>query len=112
MFFSFSLISMYFLLPETENRTLEDIEIHFSDNNRKLTDIRIRKVNDLNKNKTMELPIDEKPPQSHEIIEIKSMTPSVILDIVSATNIPRNDIDNRIDGFVNKAFVIDNDKAK
>lgn len=25
-------------MPETEGRTLEDIEIHFADNNRKLTD--------------------------------------------------------------------------
>lgn len=29
---------MYNILPETEGRTLEDIEIHFADNNRKLTD--------------------------------------------------------------------------
>ena len=34
---------MYFLIPETENRTLEDIELHFSDNNRKITDIKIAK---------------------------------------------------------------------
>lgn len=29
---------MYNILPETEGRTLEDIEIHFADNTRKLTD--------------------------------------------------------------------------
>ena len=29
---------IYNILPETEGRTLEDIEIHFADNNRKLTD--------------------------------------------------------------------------
>lgn len=34
---------MYFLLPETENRSLEDIEIHFSDNDRKMTDRKIKK---------------------------------------------------------------------
>lgn len=34
---------MYFLLPETEDRTLEDIEMHFSDNKRKLTDRKIQK---------------------------------------------------------------------
>lgn len=39
----YSLILMYFLLPETENRTLEDIEIHFSDNQRKMTDRKIQK---------------------------------------------------------------------
>jgi len=30
-------------LPETERRTLEDIETHFSDNNRKLADRKIKK---------------------------------------------------------------------
>lgn len=34
-------------MPETENRTLEDIEMHFSDNKRKLTDIYIRKAADI-----------------------------------------------------------------
>lgn len=29
---------MYFILPETEGRTLEDIDDHFSDNQLKLTD--------------------------------------------------------------------------
>ncbi|XP_052868649.1 facilitated trehalose transporter Tret1-like [Anopheles cruzii] len=32
---------VYFFLPETEKRTLEDIELYFSDNKRKLTDIYI-----------------------------------------------------------------------
>lgn len=36
--FLFSLIAMYFILPETEGRTLEDIDDHFSDNQLKLTD--------------------------------------------------------------------------
>lgn len=31
-------------MPETENRTLEDIEFHFSDNSKKLTDRKIAKV--------------------------------------------------------------------
>lgn len=30
-------------MPETEDRTLEDIEVHFSDNQRKITDRRIQK---------------------------------------------------------------------
>lgn len=34
---------MYNILPETENRTLEDIELHFSDNSKKLTDRKIMK---------------------------------------------------------------------
>lgn len=36
------------ILPETENRTLEDIEIHFSDNKLKLTDRKIPKLNKIN----------------------------------------------------------------
>lgn len=35
-------IAMYFTLPETEQRSLEDIERHFSDNNRSITDIHIK----------------------------------------------------------------------
>lgn len=34
---------MYFILPETENRTLEDIERHFGDNSKKITDHKITK---------------------------------------------------------------------
>lgn len=35
---------MYKILPETENRTLEDIEMHFSDSSKKLTDWKIQKL--------------------------------------------------------------------
>lgn len=38
------LILMYKILPETENRTLEDIEMHFSDNSKKITDRKIAKI--------------------------------------------------------------------
>lgn len=34
---------MYLIFPETEKRSLEDIEIHFSDPTKKWTDIHIRK---------------------------------------------------------------------
>lgn len=37
-------ILMYNILPETENRSLEDIELHFADKSRKLTDRQIRKM--------------------------------------------------------------------
>lgn len=37
------LFYIYKYLPETERRTLEEIEIHFSDNEKKLSDIKIRK---------------------------------------------------------------------
>lgn len=40
---------MYAILPETEDRTLEDIELHFSDNNRKLTDRKIGKFDSITK---------------------------------------------------------------
>lgn len=37
------------MLPETENCTLEDIENHFSDNDRKLSNIHIRRSIDIGK---------------------------------------------------------------
>lgn len=37
---------MYFILPETERCSLEDIEIHFSDNTRGFTDIKIKRIQD------------------------------------------------------------------
>lgn len=42
---SFRLIIMFFILPETEQRSLEDIELHYVDNTKKITDIRIE-IND------------------------------------------------------------------
>lgn len=36
-------VFIFIFVPETERRTLEDIEIHFSDNNRKMTDRKIKK---------------------------------------------------------------------
>lgn len=35
-------VAMFYTLPETENRSLEDIERHFSDNSRSITDIHIK----------------------------------------------------------------------
>lgn len=39
---------MYVFLPETENRTLEEVELYFSDKTRKLTDIHIKKASEAN----------------------------------------------------------------
>lgn len=39
----FRFVVMFFILPETEQRSLEDIELHYSDNTKGITDIRIRK---------------------------------------------------------------------
>lgn len=44
------LIYAYFTLPETEGRSLEDIELHFSDNSKKLTDRNIVKTSNLEQN--------------------------------------------------------------
>lgn len=41
---AFGLILMYNILPETEGRTLEDIELHFSDNSKNITDRKISKL--------------------------------------------------------------------
>lgn len=35
---------MYNILPETEGRTLEDIEVHFSDNTKSITEHKVRKL--------------------------------------------------------------------
>lgn len=43
------LIFAFIVLPETENRTLEDIELHFSDNSKKFTDRKIIKSKSANK---------------------------------------------------------------
>lgn len=37
---------MYKILPETENRTLEEIELHFADNSKKLTDREIANIHE------------------------------------------------------------------
>lgn len=39
--YNYRLVVMFYILPETENCSLEDIESHFSDNNKKITDINI-----------------------------------------------------------------------
>lgn len=40
----FSLVLAYYIMPETEKRSLEEIERHFSDPTIKITDIYIRKL--------------------------------------------------------------------
>lgn len=41
---TFGLILIYKIMPETENRTLEEIEMHFSDKSKKLNDRKIASV--------------------------------------------------------------------
>lgn len=50
------LILMYKILPETENRSLEDIEMHFSDNSKKITHHKIPKIG--SKRSTLESSFD------------------------------------------------------
>lgn len=44
------IIVMFNILPETENRSLEDIEIHFSDKTKKITNYRIERLDSYYKN--------------------------------------------------------------
>ena len=49
---------MYKILPETEGRTLEDIELHFSDDSKKFTDHKIpkpKKITPKNENDSSEM---------------------------------------------------------
>lgn len=74
---------MYYLLPETENRTLEDIELHFSDNSRKMTDIYIKKNSAKNNGHRNNVESFEKANRQKpiltisEIVEMNNKTPSV-----------------------------------
>lgn len=43
------LILMYAIFPETEGRSLEEIELHFSDNNKKMTDWYIPRKDEVRK---------------------------------------------------------------
>lgn len=56
---------MYLIMPETEGRTLEDIEYYFSDNKRKLTNIHIPiNVCEVNTSKTI-----AREPQQYNLVE-------------------------------------------
>lgn len=43
---------MYKILPETTNRSLEDIELHFSDKTKKITDRKIPATKNVKKSNT------------------------------------------------------------
>lgn len=69
---------MYSILPETENRTLEEIELHFSDNSKKLTDRKIVKLAAEEHAKDEEAAIPPKPISIiSDFIEMKNGISSV-----------------------------------
>lgn len=72
---------MYKVLPETENRSLEDIELHFSDNTRKITDRHIHKSSPIKRAYGVEAGIPAKAaPISmiSDMVEMSNGTPSVV----------------------------------
>lgn len=91
---------MYFILPETENRTLEDIELHFSDNNKKMTD---RKIHKMSKTKTKDVENAEvsakKVNSISDIVEMNNRTPAMMMGAVNNGMVLDND-DGRTNGDV------------
>lgn len=80
---------MYKILPETEGRTLEDIEIHFADNSKKLTD---NKIPRRSKQKAESSGVSTRP-----------------ASFVTIDDINKNHYEN---GFANPGFVADNQHTK
>lgn len=74
------LVLMYKILPETENRSLEDIEIHFADKSKKITDCKIARAS--------------------KVLETK-LKPDLTMK-AEQTNYAYN---SNIDGSVNRGFV-------
>lgn len=65
------LIFTYIVLPETENITLEDIELHFSDNSKSIMDRKIIKTNTTNKTYDVHDSIDY--PMKHDSEKVNSI---------------------------------------
>lgn len=94
------LVIGYFIIPETENRTLEDIELHFSDNALKLTD---RKIPKNAVGKDFKAPSIDNDKLNGSTLPEKS--PSVIVNMILND---RRGIDDETDGGIsNKAFTPD-----
>lgn len=82
------LILMYNILPETENRTLEDIELHFSNNSKKINDRYIPKMKSKRKPAQNECDSSEIPTRPVSTSDCINVT----------TNYRQNGCDNR--GFI------------
>lgn len=87
---------MYNILPETENRSLEDIEIHFSDKTKKITDHKIAKL-DLSHTNNNEMKSNSNGMQADS--KHPSATSQSDEQLKNTTTIKRIGCDNR--GFVN-----------
>lgn len=98
--FAFRFVAVYNLLPETENRTLEEIELHFSDNQRPITDINIQRIVDPKHDHTQNVECGSEKQKSMvgDIVEMNNKTPSVVSTLAApAANL----------GCDNKAFTSD-----
>lgn len=98
------IIVMFNILPETENRSLEDIEIHFSDKTKKITNYKIEKLDLYHKNNN-ETKSNSNVMPSNQLPSPPPPPPPVIINqkdepIKSTTNIKQIGCDNR--GFVNE----------
>lgn len=96
----FGLVVGFFIIPETENRTLEDIELHFSDNDRKLTD---RKIQKNVTGKDLQSTSNDNDKSSGTTLSEKS--PSVIVSMI--LNDRRNMETGKDAGISNKGFTSD-----
>lgn len=82
-----SLILMIIFLPETEGCTLDDIETHFSDNNRRLRDIKIRKSNPIRENGGQQQAANaEYALDASDNNEMRVTSGSAVLEMVTSAN--------------------------
>lgn len=105
-------IVMYQILPETEGRSLEDIELHFSNNSLKLTDRNIPKTSSKQNSKNM--PKDCETNGDPERIAKNSITTATIVSDMVEMNenntTYRNQNNVTKDGCDNKGFTTDSDR--
>ena len=93
---TYGLILMYKILPETENRTLEDIEMHFTDESKKLSD---HKIPEKSKQKLQK--------QRKEIAS--SEVPTNPVSFISTDDKNKHHAEN---GFINPGFIEDHEDTK
>lgn len=104
-------VAVYLTLPETERRTLEEIELHFSDNNRKITDIYIQRISDSKDNNNAKcIEAGEQIGTKSmsvigDIVEMNSKSPSVVSSATTPNNGPSHLASSP--GCDNKAFTND-----